>query len=308
MKKSPFLFCLLILGFNLFAQNDSSTFVNANWKSKKIASGVFWKSYHFINNSLFSSSQNINIIQVSACQKKIKLSIVHSDSLERTSQIAIRKRAIAAINGSFFKMRGTDPDYHDNLKGVPKTEPSKLDKNRSVVYFRDNNFLISENPPDKNSRRKRNQQGSIGINNGFLSIYNDDALDLNWEHQILGQDVISTGPLMLFAGTIQKIPNDAFCNDRHPRTAVGKTSDGTVLLFVVDGRADESAGMSIPELQRVMRWLGCIDAINLDGGGSSTLFVRGQPFNGVVNYPSDNKKFDHFGEREVANALLLIKN
>jgi exopolysaccharide biosynthesis protein len=240
--------------------------------------------------------------------KKYKLSILHSDSLEKTSQIAKREGAIAGINGSFFKMRGTDPDYHDSLKIVPKMEPSKLDKNRSVVYLRENNSVISENAPDKSSKRKRNQQGSIAVNNGFLSIYNDDSLDLNWEHQILAQDVISTGPVMVLADISQKIPNDAFCNDRHPRTAVGKKSNGAVLLFVVDGRSNESAGMSIPELQRVMRWLGCIDAINLDGGGSSTLFVKGQPYNGVVNYPSDNKKFDHLGEREVANALLLIRN
>jgi hypothetical protein len=37
------------------------------------------------------------------------------------------------------------------------------------------------------------------------------------------------------------------------------------------------------------------------------MFIKGQPFDGVVNFPSDNKKYDHFGEREVANALLLIK-
>jgi exopolysaccharide biosynthesis protein len=87
---------------------------------------------------------------------------------------------------------------------------------------------------------------------------------------------------------------------------VGTKADGTVVLFVVDGRAAESAGMSIPELQKTMRWLGCVDAINLDGGGSSAMYVKGEPFDGVVSYPSDNKKFDHAGEREVANAVLLI--
>lgn len=307
MKKLPLLLCLLTLCTQLFGQNDSSAFVNAEWESKKITPGVFWRSYHFANNSLFNSNQNINIIQISTCQKKIRLSIVHSDSLEKTSQIAKRKRAIAAINGSFFKMRGADPDYHDSLKGVPKLEPSKLDKNRSVVYFREYNSVISENAPDKSSQRKRHQQGSIAINNGYFTIYNDDSLDLNWEHGIEAQDVISAGPVMILDGMYQKIPNDDFCNDRHPRTAVGKKSDGTILLFVVDGRAKESSGMSIPELQSVMKWLGCIDAINLDGGGSSTMFIKGQPFGGIVNFPTDNKKYDHFGEREVANALLLIK-
>jgi exopolysaccharide biosynthesis protein len=56
-----------------------------------------------------------------------------------------------------------------------------------------------------------------------------------------------------------------------------------------------------------MKWLSCVDALNLDGGGSSTMVIRGQPNNGVVNYPSDNKKFDHEGEREVANALVVLE-
>jgi exopolysaccharide biosynthesis protein len=64
--------------------------------------------------------------------------------------------------------------------------------------------------------------------------------------------------------------------------------------------------MNLIELQQVMRWLGCVSALNLDGGGSSTMYIKGEPENGVVNYPSDNKKFDHAGEREVANTVLLV--
>lgn len=308
MKRLVLLLFLILLSNYLFAQTDSSLIVTAEWGNKKIAPGVVWKWYRFTDNSLFNSNQNINIVEISPCSKRSRLSLVHSDSLERTSQIAKRKKAVAAINGSFFKMRGADPDYHDSLKGVPKMERSKLEYNRSIVYFRENNSVVSENAPSKDPGRKRHQQGSIAIDNGFLAIYKDDSLDLNWEHTIHAQDIISTGPVMVLAGINQEIPKDAFCNDRHPRTAVGKKSDGTIVLLVVDGRSNESAGMSIPELQKLMKWLGCIDAINLDGGGSTTMFIKGQPFNGVVNHPSDNKKFDHFGEREVANALLLIKN
>jgi exopolysaccharide biosynthesis protein len=45
--------------------------------------------------------------------------------------------------------------------------------------------------------------------------------------------------------------------------------------------------------------------MNLDGGGSSTLYIRNATDNGVVNYPSDNKKFDHEGQRSVANIIYL---
>jgi exopolysaccharide biosynthesis protein len=51
-----------------------------------------------------------------------------------------------------------------------------------------------------------------------------------------------------------------------------------------------------------MRWLGCVSAINFDGGGSSALWVKGE---GIVNYPTDNRKWDHEGERKVANILYV---
>ena len=52
-----------------------------------------------------------------------------------------------------------------------------------------------------------------------------------------------------------------------------------------------------------MRWLGCTEAINLDGGGSSTMYIKDS---GVVNYPSDNNRHDHDGQRPVSNAIILL--
>lgn len=291
----------------IVAQGDPSNWIQHPGKTKRIAKGITWMQISFTQNDLFNANQNLNVIEITKKFRKFRLHIVRSDSLEKTSQIAKTHHALAAINASFFKMRGPDPDNRKDLNGVPKLEPSNIGKNRSVVYFRQNDSLITDNPPDKSGIRKRNQAGSIVINNGKLQIVKDDPTNLNAEDQLKGEDVISTGPVMILNGIDQPIPNDAFCNDRHPRTAVGKKEDGTVVLFVVDGRAKESAGFSIPELQMVMHSLGCVDAINLDGGGSTTMFIKDQPFNGVVNHPSDNKKWDHEGEREVANAILVIK-
>jgi hypothetical protein len=88
---------------------------------------------------------------------------------------------------------------------------------------------------------------------------------------------------------------------RHPRTCVGVDKAGTKLyLLVVDGRdADRSVGMSYSELSQQMLKLGAYHAINLDGGGSTTLVMR-DPSNGelhVLNQPSDHR------ERPVANVL-----
>lgn len=90
-------------------------------------------------------------------------------------------------------------------------------------------------------------------------------------------------------------------NDRlmHPRTAVGIDTDGRRLLFlVIDGRSASSRGYTMVELANMMIALGADNALNLDGGGSSTLYSRkvtGEM--GVINEPSDG------GERKVANGL-----
>jgi exopolysaccharide biosynthesis protein len=306
MKRIFLLCCALSLSTGVFAQTDSAALVNAHWITKNIAQGVTWKSLRFSHNELFNANQSINLITFRTGSKSARLIVAHSDSLETTSQQAQNHQALVGINGSYFTMRGKDPDYHADLKSVPKLEPSKLDHNRSIVYLRDNGQLVSKNQPDKSTVRKRHQQGAVVITDSMIYIVKTDTLNFNWEDNIKARHIMTSGPLMLLAGNNERIPNDAFCNDRHPRTAVGKKADGTIILFVVDGRFAEAAGMSIPELQKTLRWLGCTDAVNLDGGGSTTMYIKGEPNKGIVNYPSDNKKFDHEGQREVANTLLLI--
>jgi exopolysaccharide biosynthesis protein len=74
------------------------------------------------------------------------------------------------------------------------------------------------------------------------------------------------------------------------------------LLITIDGRNEEAQGMTLYELSRLMKALKCEDAINLDGGGSTTMWIAKK---GVVNHPSDNKIFDAQGERNIANVLLV---
>lgn len=86
--------------------------------------------------------------------------------------------------------------------------------------------------------------------------------------------------------------------ERHPRTAVGFNQDTSkIYLVTVDGRQSISAGMTLGELGDFFLQIGVYNAINLDGGGSTTMVVRGE----IVNSPSDGG-----GERTVANALLLV--
>ena len=88
----------------------------------------------------------------------------------------------------------------------------------------------------------------------------------------------------------------AFSSTSHPRTALGMTSDNKLLLATIDGRQPISGGISLPNLSALMRQYGAVNAINLDGGGSTTLSVKGL----IINSPSEGV------ERPVANALLVF--
>ena len=114
--------------------------------------------------------------------------------------------------------------------------------------------------------------------------------------------ILGGGPTLLVKGQAQTDPEgfnpDRFYNFRHPRTALGVRSDGTLVLVTVDGRQPKkSVGMTIPELTVLLQELGCVDAINLDGGGSTTMVIK----NKVVNSVSDAT-----GERFVSDVLLVL--
>lgn len=116
------------------------------------------------------------------------------------------------------------------------------------------------------------------------------------------EQAVGGGPWLVRGGQIsvdgeaQGFNPTAFVQARHPRTAVGVTADRHLLLVAVDGRQAASKGMSLPELAALMKRLGAVHAINLDGGGSTTLYAGG----GIVNAPSDGRA------RPVANALLVF--
>jgi exopolysaccharide biosynthesis protein len=73
-----------------------------------------------------------------------------------------------------------------------------------------------------------------------------------------------------------------------------------VIFITIDGRNKEAEGMNLFEVQNFLLNIGCVDAINLDGGGSTTMWTKEK---GIINFPSDSS-----GERPVSNTLLIIPN
>jgi len=125
-----------------------------------------------------------------------------------------------------------------------------------------------------------------------------ESLEVSWSLGIPGlEDAIGGDRILVSGGRVALGGCTGAVCGRNPRTAIGLTEDGRALIVVVDGRQGSSAGMSLTELAQFMvNRLGAQVAMNLDGGGSSTMAVRGA----VANHPGDGF------ERAVSSAVLVF--
>jgi hypothetical protein len=115
---------------------------------------------------------------------------------------------------------------------------------------------------------------------------------------VAGAGLLRHGGVVLDDWKAEGLAADAFTAGRHPRTLIGIDARGQVWLVAVDGRLPNySVGMTFADLERLSDRLQLTDALNLDGGGSTTMVVKGQ----VVNKPSDP-----LGARPVGDALLVV--
>lgn len=264
---------------------DSMRVANAEWSIDTLE-GFYLKRYHFGEGTLFCSAQHLSIIEIPAKSHR-RLAFAYDSVLTEVSALAERNNAYAAVNGSFFDM----------------------DLGNPICYLRIDGNDVGENTPGKTDtvNRKYYQYASIALRDGRAALVVPDS-NRKWEDGMQDSNVMTAGPMLIIDGQATPQRDDrTFVTHRHNRTALGVKADGTTLLVVADGRFKHKAeGLSLPELQRLMRWLGCQEAINLDGGGSSTMYVHNRPHDGVVNYPSDNNNYDHEGQRPVSNAILVL--
>ncbi|MCR4660287.1 MAG: phosphodiester glycosidase family protein [Bacteroidales bacterium] len=263
---------------------DSIRFAAAEWRTDSL-DGFVLRRYHFGHAQLFGTAQNMSLIEIPKGSPR-RLHFVCDTAPAPVSQLAGAFSGLAAVNGSYFDMERGNP----------------------ICYLRIDGLQLGENIPNAGDslNRKYYQHAALVLADGLPRILLPDSNRL-WEDSLPHADVMTAGPMLIRHGQLVPQRTDrTFVTKRHNRTALGLRPDGTVLLLTVDGRSRRrSEGLSLDELEHVMRWLGCREAINLDGGGSTTMYVQGFPHNGVVNYPSDNNRFDHEGERPVANAIVV---
>ena len=237
--------------------------------------------YGTLEGSLFGSPQSVSFVRISPAVYGLDILTGEGESADSTSALCLRGRATAGINGSYFNMEDLTP----------------------MTYIKDNGAVVGSTAEEERFRTN----GSLFINPDRLAV---DASDTTttlpegerwWEVMTSGPILIDEGEVMDYREGISEW--DLFYQYRHPRSLVGTDAEGYLWLVVVDGRAPGKAdGMTIEELTSLALEMGLTDALNLDGGGSSTLWTRQA---GVINHPCDNRRFDHEGQRAVPNVLAV---
>ncbi len=272
-------FLLILLSFAADLSGQGKGFSKIKWEKEKIASGLIRKSSHTLLND--SAPQNINILIVNLHKRRID---VHYNPLENipVSKQAASVNAIAAVNGGFFNIKNGG----------------------SVTYLKTGGKIFDSDTANK-WLRNANMTGSILIKSGEEILIQQVKSNSWYDNHPEYDDVLVTGPLLIRNGIVPDLPQTSLVINRHPRTAIGTRNSKKVILVTLDGRTSEAAGMTLIELTGLMLLFRCRNAVNLDGGGSTTMWINGKPFNGVVNMPCDNKKFDHEGERAVSDILII---
>lgn len=254
-------------------------FSKIKWEREKIAPGLIWESSHTLLND--SLPQNINVLIVNLHKRRIS---VQYNPLENSpvSRQAPSVNAIAAVNGGFFNVKNGG----------------------SVTYIKTDNKIVDSDTAKK-WLRNANMTGCVLIKSGKEILLQQVKSNSWYDSRPEYDDVLVTGPLLVRNGIETDLPQTSLVINRHPRTAIGTKNSRKVILVTLDGRTSEAAGMTLRELSGLMLLFHCKNAVNLDGGGSTTMWINDKPFNGVVNMPCDNKKFDHLGERAVGDIFII---
>ncbi|MBE6197956.1 MAG: phosphodiester glycosidase family protein [Rikenellaceae bacterium] len=289
MKKLLLLLVLSLFTSATMAQNgDSVRLVTAKRHELNLPKGASGYTVERVN--LFNSVQTISVIKYSP--KRLQTSIVQPEKLTRLSVTSKAHNADFSVNAGYWDVRISQPSTFLKLDGKQLAVTADFEKERvdGVVCLAKKRVIVD--------------YCKAGEEAPYAAKYDN---------------ILASGPVLIDEG--KSVDHTAYTKSmveakhgkdigayytyirRHPRTAIGTDKKGNVYLVVVDGRSKgNAAGVTIAELTEICEWLGMRDAINLDGGSSSTMWGEKD---GVINYPCRNKKFDHAGERKVSSCVLV---
>jgi len=248
------------------------------WQEVPVAPGVLWRRKTYSN--LLGGRQTVRVLEVRPSLPEVTIRPFGGRGrCSRTSEEGRKAGALAAINGGFF-----DPSTCASLGLVQ----------------------IDGQPLSANGVAKMRPHATLGLTPEDHPVLDFCTDCRSWAGM---RQALGAYPNLVTGGAIDINPwyDEPLFTGRHPRTGIGLRSDGTLLLVTVDGRTEAGVGMTLRDFAQYFLWLGADRAANLDGGGSTTMWIEGMSLNGVVNFPSDNQAADHQGERAVANGLLILR-
>ena len=289
------------------------------WQKFAVTKGITYWSFSGYD-PISQDSQIVSVADIDL-NKGFKLKI-HYGKGEETSRTFLRNKAFVAMNGGY------------------ETSSIYIKENGNIRHEMANDQIFSTGVPNwKNDGAICIAgDGTVSICNSMCSRQGQDgtsqygaALEEQrtfYKSTMRDMDnIISSAPLLIydyqpvgltFVPEMSKSQMESLRYEdplrhqgvRHPRTAIALTGNNHLLMLVVDGRRPVCCGFTARELTNFfIRHFNPRYALNLDGGGSSTLCVAG---NGdaethVVNHPSDNGKMDHAGERKVATVFYVTE-
>lgn len=271
----------------------------SGWTIDTLRSDLIWYKYSPGSNGPFPN-QHVNVLSFNTHSKTGKALAVYEPVKDSLSSIAAKhKPAIAGVNATYFLENKATINYmYLKLNGK---EIQTVDIPADNIYYWKHKGIFTYDRNFKN--------------------YKIDYYPSN-PKQIKAENVLTGAPVLIhnykpvgakFADTTGLVLKNLHYENpakhqgvKHPRSAIALTEAGHLLLVTVDGRNKNALGMSAKDLTLFLKeFFNPMSAINIDGGGSTTMWINGQPCNGIVNYPTDNKKFDHFGQRKIETAILI---
>jgi len=243
-----------------------------------------------------TANQFVNVVEVDLNNPEYELEFVSLPAQDTLSSVAMNRDAIIGINGTY------------------EIEAS---------FIKTNGNIVSQVDLPEGHLRFWKHEGAIFYNSG-----QDAKIEYGTKESYLQSpymNLFSAAPMLIddykkvgedFIGDVTGIDLNSLDYEdyrrhqgvRHPRTVVALTEDKKLLLVTIDGRFPESAGMTAKEVTQFMStYFYPQNALNMDGGGSTTMFIKDKGVNGVVNYPSDNGVRNHYGQRMLRTFILVKK-
>lgn len=242
-----------------FDQNKVATY---NWTTHTVKPGVIYKSGLF---TLYGETNERRIFVLDiTLNSSNTLGIGYSSSNKSTVELSKSYDAIAGTNAGFFQLAGSTPkNPYIRIDGVTIQEG---DTNVSSK-FTNSALLIKNNVAEvrkfsENSRNLNSIAATIPL--------------------IAADDIIVCGPILMINNNFETEDLDTSLTSR---TGLGIAEDGKRVFLVVVDSGGGYTGITQLQLAEILQALGAVSAMNLDGGGSSTMFVDGQGDNGRVNFP-----------------------